>query len=51
VAPPGTVDMGPKLGLPPLPARDLMLYANVSEPWAKTAVRALTAAIKSTASP
>ena len=31
VAPPGTVDVGPQLKLPPLPSRDVMLYSSLSD--------------------
>lgn len=49
VAPPGSIDIGPGAGLPPLPARDILLHSDVHSPWAKAALRALTAAIRSTA--
>jgi DNA-binding transcriptional LysR family regulator len=48
VAPPGSMDIGPDLGLPPLPSRDIILYSNVHAAWAKAALRALKAAIRST---
>ncbi|WP_341912209.1 LysR family transcriptional regulator [Ferrovibrio terrae] len=49
VAPPDVVDMGPALGLPPLPPRDLVLYASLSDPTARQSLRTLAAAIRSTA--
>jgi DNA-binding transcriptional LysR family regulator len=49
VAPPGAIDIGPKLGLPPLPTRDVMLYATVADPRARGSLRTLAAAIRSTA--
>jgi len=41
--------MGPALGLPPLPPRDLVLYASLSDPTARQSLRTLAAAIRSTA--
>ena len=49
VAPPGTVDAGPRLGLPELPTRDVMLHARLSDPQARRSVKTLCAAIRSTA--
>jgi DNA-binding transcriptional LysR family regulator len=49
VAPPGTVDVGPRLGLPKLPARDVMLHARLSDPQARRSLKTLCAAIRSTA--
>jgi DNA-binding transcriptional LysR family regulator len=49
VAPRGTVDLGPQLGLPPLPSRDVMLYSNLIDQQARRALRTLAAAIRSTA--
>jgi DNA-binding transcriptional LysR family regulator len=49
VVPPGMIDAGPKLGLPPLPSRDVMLYTNVSDARARSSLRTLAAAIRSTA--
>jgi DNA-binding transcriptional LysR family regulator len=45
VAPPGTIDVGPQLGLPPLPSRDVMLYSNITEKQARRALRTLSAVI------
>jgi DNA-binding transcriptional LysR family regulator len=49
VAPPGAIDIGPRLGLPPLPSRDVMLHANVGDAQARRFLRSLAAAIRSTA--
>jgi DNA-binding transcriptional LysR family regulator len=48
VAPPGTVDLGPRLGLPRLPSREVMLYSRVSDSRARGALRTLGAAFKAT---
>jgi DNA-binding transcriptional LysR family regulator len=48
VAPPGTIDIGEKLGLPPLPSREVMLYANVADQQARGFLRSLATAIRST---
>lgn len=49
VAPPGTIDVGPQLGLPPLPSRDVVVYSSVTDKQARTSLRTLLAAIRSTA--
>ncbi|MGJ7524447.1 LysR family transcriptional regulator [Variovorax sp. GB1P17] len=49
VAPLGTIDVGPMLGLPPLPSRDVVLHTSVSDPQGRSALRSLSAAIRSTA--
>lgn len=49
VAPRGTTDLGPQLGLPPLPSRDVVLYSNMSDQQARRSLRTLAAAIRSTA--
>jgi DNA-binding transcriptional LysR family regulator len=49
VAPPGTIDIGPRLGLPKLPARDVMLHARLSDPQARRSLKTLCAALRSTA--
>jgi DNA-binding transcriptional LysR family regulator len=49
VAPPGTIDAGPRLGLPKLPVRDVMLHARLSDPQARRSLKTLCAAIRSTA--
>ena len=49
VAPPGTVDAGPRFGLPPLPVRDVVMYSSQTDTQARQALRTLGAAIRSTA--
>jgi DNA-binding transcriptional LysR family regulator len=49
VAPPGTIDAGSRLGLPRLPAREVMLYSTASDRQARAALRMLAAAFKSMA--
>jgi DNA-binding transcriptional LysR family regulator len=49
VAPTGSVDVGGRLGLPPLPPRDVMLYATAFDPPARRALRLLAASFKATA--
>jgi DNA-binding transcriptional LysR family regulator len=49
VAPRDAVDVGTRLGLPPLPPLDLMLHANVSDPRARSSIRLLAAALKASA--
>lgn len=49
VAPPGTVDMGPVFGLPPLPSRDVVMHTGVSDRQARRALQTLATAIRSTA--
>ena len=49
VAPAGTVDVGPQLGLPLLPSRDVVLHANLADRQARSSLRTLAAAIRSTA--
>jgi DNA-binding transcriptional LysR family regulator len=46
VAPPDTVDIGPRLGLPPLPDREVMLHARVADAAARGSLRTLGAAFK-----
>ena len=48
VAPPDTVDVGPRLGLPPLPSREVMLYSKPSDARARKALRTLGAAFAAT---
>lgn len=48
VAPPGTVDIGPRLGLPPLPTRELMLYTRLTDLKTRQCLSALSAAIRAT---
>jgi DNA-binding transcriptional LysR family regulator len=49
VAPSDTVDLGPRLGLPPLPSRDVILYSRPSDARARRALRTLGAAFAATA--
>jgi hypothetical protein len=49
VAPLGTLDIGPQLGLPPLPSRDVMLYSSLTDRQARGSLRALAVAIRSSA--
>ncbi|NVO15809.1 MAG: LysR family transcriptional regulator [Rhodoplanes sp.] len=49
VAPPGTIDLGPALGLPPLPRRDVVLHAAVTDRAGRDALRGLAAAFRATA--
>jgi DNA-binding transcriptional LysR family regulator len=50
VAPPGTIDVGPRLGLPPLPSRDVVLYSNLRDRESRNSLKALAATIRATAS-
>ena len=49
VAPPGTIDVGAKFGLPPLPSRDIVLYSNVADRQTKNSLKTLAATIRATA--
>lgn len=49
VAPAGTIDVGPRLGLPSLPSRELVLHASVTDTPAREALRKLADALRSTA--
>jgi len=51
VAPAGTVEIGARLSLPPLPSRSVMLHANVSERRSREALRSLAAAFRASAAP
>jgi DNA-binding transcriptional LysR family regulator len=46
IAPPGTVDVGEALKLPPLGKSDVLLHSHVSEPRARAALRTLAAAFR-----
>jgi len=48
VAPPDTTDVGPRLGLPPLPSRDVILYSKPSDARTRRALRTLGAAFAAT---
>lgn len=49
VAPSGTIDVGTKFGLPPLPSRDVVLYSNVADRQTKSSLKTLAATIRATA--
>lgn len=49
VAPLDTIDVSTKLGLPPLPSRDVVLHASSGDQRTKQSLRALAAAIRATA--
>lgn len=49
VAPPGTVDMTEALGLPPLPARSVVLHSRAIDPIAKKALRTFASTLRATA--
>jgi DNA-binding transcriptional LysR family regulator len=49
VAPAGTVDVGARLGLPPLPARDVVLQANVTDRQSRNSLKTLAATIRASA--
>lgn len=46
LAPADVVDVGPALGLPPLPTLSLVLHAALSDPRSRDALRAITAAFR-----
>src|SRR5262245_46493974 len=50
VAPAGAVDVGARLGLPPLPARDVVLQANVSDRESRNSLKTLAATIRASTS-
>ena len=49
VAPAGTIDVGAQLELPPLPARDVVLHANVSDRQSRNSLKTLAATIRASA--
>jgi DNA-binding transcriptional LysR family regulator len=49
VAPPDTVDLGPQLGLPPLPPHEVVLHSRAPDARARGALRTLGAAFKAIA--
>lgn len=49
VAPPGTVDMTGPLGLPPLPARSVVLHSRLADTVATKALRTFASALRATA--
>jgi DNA-binding transcriptional LysR family regulator len=50
VAPAGLVDVGAKLGLPPLPTRDVVLHTNLRDRQTINSLKALAATIRASAS-
>jgi DNA-binding transcriptional LysR family regulator len=48
VAPSGTIDVGAKFDLPPLPSRDVVLHSNVTDRAPKTSLKTLAATIRAT---
>jgi DNA-binding transcriptional LysR family regulator len=46
-APTGTVDVGPRLGLPALPTREVVLYSSTSDPQVRAALRTLASVFRS----
>jgi DNA-binding transcriptional LysR family regulator len=48
VAPSDTADLGPRLGLPPLPSREVMLYSKPGDARTRRALRTLGAAFAAT---
>jgi DNA-binding transcriptional LysR family regulator len=46
VAPAGTIDAGARLRLPPLPARDVVLHANVTDRQSRNSLKTLAATIR-----
>ena len=49
VAPPGTIDLGSRLGLPVLPSRDVILYSKLADTRTRRALRTLGAAFAANA--
>jgi DNA-binding transcriptional LysR family regulator len=49
VAPSGTIDVGPRLGLPPLPSRAVILHSKLFDARTRRALRTLGAAFAATA--
>jgi len=48
VAPSGTIDVGAKFDLPPLPSRDVVLHFNVTDRTTRTSLKTLAATIRAT---
>ena len=46
IAPPGTIDLGPALDLPPLRSSAVVLHSRISDPRANAALRTLAAAFR-----
>jgi DNA-binding transcriptional LysR family regulator len=50
VAPPDTIDLGARLGLPPLPSRDVVLHSNLRDRQSRDTLKLLAVTIRATAS-
>ena len=50
VAPPGTIDVGTRFGLPRLPSRDVVLHSNLRDRPSRDTLKLLAATIRATAS-
>jgi DNA-binding transcriptional LysR family regulator len=50
VAPSGTIDLGTRLGLPPLPSREVILHSKLTDARTRRALRTLGAAFAANAS-
>jgi DNA-binding transcriptional LysR family regulator len=50
VAPPGTIDVGTRFGLPRLPSRDVVLHSNLRDRQSRDTLKLLAATIRATAS-
>ncbi|VVE08161.1 LysR family transcriptional regulator [Pandoraea iniqua] len=48
VAPAGTVDVGQRLGLPPLPVRDVVMHTGLTDAQARRTLQTLSAALRTT---
>ncbi len=49
VAPPGTIDVGARFELPPLPSRDVVLHSNITDRRTKSSLKTLAATIRAAA--
>jgi DNA-binding transcriptional LysR family regulator len=49
VAPTDTIDVGARLGLPPLPSRDVVLHSNLTDRQSRETLKLLAATIRATA--
>ncbi|MDY0747683.1 LysR family transcriptional regulator [Paucibacter sp. R3-3] len=48
VAPAGAIDVGPRLGLPSLPTRSIVMHTHLTDKHTRRAIRALVSAIRAT---
>ncbi|WP_315700622.1 MULTISPECIES: LysR family transcriptional regulator [unclassified Bradyrhizobium] len=46
VAPRGTIEVGAQLGLPVLPARDVVMHAKIADAWARASLKTLAATLR-----